>query len=373
MEDSNSAAAQDSNSAAQGSAEPGSDLTILCITGWCRNGSTILGNVLNEAPGFFHVGEIHFLWKNSSGLGVNNLCGCGATLPECPVWSEILPVGRPAGVSPAEHAKNVIRRQRSAARTRHTWRIMRNGIDSTDLREHAELMTAVYRAVAERTGSRVLVDTTKIPGEAAVLPRLPGIRTVFVHLVRDPMAVSNSWRTPKDYVYTMPAGKNTAYWRAFNIASRAILRRYPEQSMLLRYEDFIADPAGAVDALLRLCGADPAGNPVRGQTVTLHTNHTVTGNPDRFRHGETVIRPTDESWRTGLPRSARLATMAVAWPMAWRYGYRATGGLRRPPRRVTAPVSAAPVSAGPVTAAPATASSAPAESALEDGTVGSGS
>jgi len=346
------------------------DLTVLCITGWCRNGSTILGNVLNEAPGFFHVGEIHFLWKNSSGLGVNNLCGCGATLPECPVWSEILPVGRPAGATPAEHAENVIRRQRAAARTRHTWRIMRKGIDSTELREHAELMTSVYRAVAERTGSRVLVDTTKIPGEAAVLPRLPGIRTVFVHLVRDPMAVSNSWRTPKDYVYTMSASKNTAYWRAFNIASRAILRRYPQQSMLLRYEDFIADPAGTVDTLLRMCGADPAGNPVHGQTVSLHTNHTVTGNPDRFRHGETVIRPKDDSWRKGLPWPARLATLVVAWPMAARYGYRSTGGLRRPARPVTVPAT---VTAQAATARPAAAPVVPVEPAMEDGTVGSGS
>jgi hypothetical protein len=298
------------------------ELTVLCITGWCRNGSTILGNVLNEVPGFFHVGELHFLWKNSAGRGVNNLCGCGATLPECPVWSEILAVGRPDGVSPAEHARNVIRRQRAVVRTRHTWRVLRNGIDSTDLREHAELMTAVYRAVAERTGARVLVDTTKIPGEASLLARLPGIRPVFVHLVRDPMAVSNSWRSPKDYVYTMSASKNTAYWRAFNIASRAILRRYPDRSMLLRYEDFIADPACTVDTLLRMCGADPTDNPVHGQTVSLGTNHTVTGNPDRFRTGETVIRPRDDSWRTGLPRSARLATMVLAWPMAWRYGYR---------------------------------------------------
>jgi hypothetical protein len=347
------------------------DLTILCITGWCRNGSTILGNVLNEVPGFFHVGEIHFLWKNSAGLGVNNLCGCGATLTECPVWSEILPVGRPAGVSPIEHAKNVIRRQRAVVRTRHTWRVMRNGIDSSDLTEHAELMTAVYRAVAERTGSRVLVDTTKIPGEASLLPRLPGIRTVFVHLVRDPMAVSNSWRTPKDYVYTMSAGKNTAYWRAFNIASRAILRRYPQQSMLLRYEDFIADPAGTVDTLLRMCGADPAGNPVHGQTVSLHTNHTTTGNPDRFRTGETVIRPTDESWRTSLPLPARLATTVVAWPMAWRYGYRALGGLRVPARPVTTPPRL--VTAPTVPSRPVTAPAAPAEPALEDGSVGSGS
>src|SRR3954463_2524075 len=99
------------------SAPPGSDLTVLCITGWCRNGSTILGNVLNEVPGFFHVGELHFLWKNSAGRGVNNLCGCGATLPECPVWSEILSIGRTDGVSAEEHAANVIRRQQAVVRT----------------------------------------------------------------------------------------------------------------------------------------------------------------------------------------------------------------------------------------------------------------
>src|SRR4051794_7327800 len=142
------------------------DLTILCITGWCRNGSTILGNVLNEVPGFFHVGEIHFLWKNSAGRGVNNLCGCGATLTECPIWSAVLSVGRPAGTSPEVHAAEVIRRQQAVVRTRHTWRVLRRGIDSADLRAHAELMGAVYAAVAERSGARVIVDTTKIPGES---------------------------------------------------------------------------------------------------------------------------------------------------------------------------------------------------------------
>ncbi|MBV9823183.1 MAG: hypothetical protein JO144_13170, partial [Actinobacteria bacterium] len=153
--------------------------------------------------------------------------------------------------------------------------------------------------------------------------------------------------------------------------------------LLLRYEDFIADPAGTVDTLLRMCGADPAGNPVRGQSVTLHTNHTVTGNPDRFRHGETVIRPKDESWRKGLPWPARLSTLVVAWPMAWRYGYRATGGLRTLIRRVpaqAAPVghaSVAPASFRPAQPAPVAAVSepgpAPVEPVWEDGSVGSGS
>ena len=317
-------------------------LKILCITGWCRNGSTIIGNVLNEVPGFFHVGELHFLWKNGAGRGVNNLCGCGAALTECPIWSQVLAVGRTDGTSPEQHAAEVIRRQQAVVRTRHTWRVLRRGLDSADLRAHAELMSAVYTSVAERTGARVIVDTTKIPGESALLPLLPGIEPYFVHVVRDPRAVAYSWRRPKQYVFTMSASKSTAYWSGFNIASHALTRRYPERSMLLRYEDFIADPAGTIAGLLELCGEADAPNPVTGRAVQLHTNHTVTGNPDRFATGETVIRPSDSSWQNGLGRRARLASMLLSWPLSRRYGYRSggtPGGGPRPPARVGSPVS----------------------------------
>jgi len=329
---------------------------ILCITGWCRNGSTILGNVLNEVPGFFHVGELHFLWKNSAGRGVNNLCGCGATLTECPIWSQILPVGRPAGSSPEQHAAEVIRRQQAAVRTRHTWRVLRRGSYSADLREHGDLMRQVYSAVAERTGARVIVDTTKIPGESALLPLLPGIEPYFVHLVRDPRAVAYSWRRPKQYVYTMSASRSTGYWTGFNIAAHALTRAYPQRSMLLRYEDFIADPAAGVATLLAFCGEAGAPNPVAGRTVTLHPNHTVTGNPDRFHSGETVIRPSDSSWRDGLGKRAQLASTLLSWPLCWRYRYLRRGYPGGYPR-----------GSGPDNRLPASA-----DSQQAGGTVGSG-
>jgi hypothetical protein len=295
---------------------------VLAITGWCRNGSTIIGNVLGEVPGVTHVGELHFLWKNGSGRGVNRLCGCGLALDACGVWGPVLRAGVPDGVPLDGFAAEVMRRQRSAVRTRHTWRVMRHGTDRPDARAHADLMAATFREIAARTGSGLIVDTTKIPGESALLPYTEGVEPFFVHLVRDPVAVAHSWRAPKDYVYAMSAAKSTAYWVGFNAAARALIRRHPERSMLLRYEDFTADPAGTVDALLRLCGLDPAANPVRGRTVDLRVNHTVTGNPDRFRTGTTVIRARDDGWRDGLPARARRAAMAVSWPQRLRYGYR---------------------------------------------------
>lgn len=307
-------------------------LKVLCITGWCRNGSTIVGNILNEVPGFCHVGELHFLWKNAAGKGANSLCGCGKTLTECEVWAPVAALGRPDGLDAAGYADLVIRRQLGCVRTRHTWRVLDRGLHNDEIRAHAELMTRTYHAVAERMAARVIVDTTKIPGEAALLPYLDGITPYYVHLVRDPRAVAHSWREPKQYVWAMSAWRSTAYWYGFNLASHAITWRHPQQSMFLRYEDFIADPAGTLDALLRLCDEDPAGNPVQGRTVELHTNHTVTGNPDRFRTGTTVIRERDDSWQTGLSGSAKLAAGVLSWPLSRRYGYRPDGTTQ--PRRV---------------------------------------
>jgi Sulfotransferase family len=302
-------------------------VTVLCITGWCRNGSTIIGNVLNEVDGFMHVGELHFLWKNAAGNGANNRCGCGAALTACPFWSARIAELKPEGAGLDDFAAEVVRRQLACVRTRHTWRVLRRGQPGAniraqaDIRAHADLMSRTYQAVAAASGARVIVDTSKIPGEAALLPFLDGVKPLFVQLVRDPRAVAWSWREPKQYVYAMSASKSTAYWLGFNWATRAITKRYPERALLVRYEDFIARPGAVIDRLLTLCGADDAANPVRGRVIDLAGNHTVTGNPDRFRTGPTVLRDRDDGWVTGLRGRARLGTVMLAWPLLRRYGY----------------------------------------------------
>jgi hypothetical protein len=296
-------------------------LKVLCITGWCRNGSTIIGNILGEVPGCFHVGELHFLWRNSVGKGANNRCGCGSPLTECQVWAPILASGRPAGMSAEEFADLVTSRQQARVRTRHTWRVLRHGLDNSAIRAHADLMTRTYHAIAERTGARVIVDTNKLPGESALLPHMDGITPYYVHLVRDPRAVAGSWSTQKDYVYVLPPWTSTGYWLGFNLAAAALTRRYPQRSMFLRYEDFIAAPEAVIASLLRLAGLDTSANPVHDRKVDLRVNHTVTGNPDRFSSGPTLIRETDDSWRAKLSGRAKLLTTAMALPLSARYGY----------------------------------------------------
>jgi hypothetical protein len=297
-----------------------SHLKVLYITGWCRNGSTIIGNVLNEVKGFFHTGELSFLWKNAYGHGSNTSCGCGEALTRCGIWSKVLE-REAAGKDPEAHARDVVQRQTRAVRTRHTWRILRDGTRSEDVREYAATLSRAYRAIADVTGSHTLVDSGKLPSEAALLPHVEGITPYYLYLVRDPRAAAHSWTKTKQYVVPMSALRSTAYWVGFNLASEAILRRHPERTFFLRYEDFISEPATVVGALLELVGAKDAVNPVRGRTVHLGKNHTVTGNPDRFRSGPTLLRPEDDAWRKELPARARNITEALSWPLMARYGY----------------------------------------------------
>jgi len=298
-----------------------SNIKVLYITGWCRNGSTIIGNVLNEVKGFFHTGELSFLWKNAYGNGSNTFCGCGEALTRCGIWSKVLEEEAPAGSTPASHALEVVKRQTRSVRTRHTWRILREGTRSEDVREYAATLGRAYRAIARATGSHTIVDSGKLPSEAALLPHVEGITPYSLYLVRDPRAATHSWTKTKQYVVPMSAMRSTTYWVGFNLASEAVIQRYPERSFFLRYEDFIAEPASVMARLLQLVGADSAANPVRGRTVDLGKNHTVTGNPDRFRSGPTLLRPEDDAWRKELPGRARALTQALSWPLMARYGY----------------------------------------------------
>jgi Sulfotransferase family len=305
-----------------------SNIKVLYITGWCRNGSTIIGNVLNEVKGFFHTGELGFLWKNAHGNGSNTFCGCGEALVRCSVWSKVLQEEAPPGQTPASHALEVVKRQTKSIRTRHTWRILKEASHAEDLREYAAIMARTYRAIADATGSHTIVDSGKLPSEAALLPHVEGITPYYLYLVRDPRAAAHSWTKTKQYVVPMSNFRSTTYWVGFNLASEAVIKRYPERSLFLRYEDFIAEPAAAIGRLLELVGAEGAVNPVRGRTVDLGKNHTVTGNPDRFRSGPTLLRPEDDAWKKELPGRARLLTQALSWPLMARYGYFRSGQHR---------------------------------------------
>jgi Sulfotransferase family len=330
-----------------GAAVPTQRLKVLSIVGPGRSGTTVLACILGEVHGTVNVGELRWLWRR--GVIEQRPCGCGRPLDRCPLWAPVLQRTLPRnGASPADTVaaqdevagrRRRLRAVRSARGTRSRWPALEQVRHSADTLVHA---------VADATGARVIVDSSKRPQDAAVLAAVGGVDHYVLNMVRDPGAVAWSWQRRNKSIRTAEGQRpmltrgllSSALRWVENCLGAEALRRYvpAERWMFLRYEDFAAQPRAAVERILAFLGED-GGLPFRSEdTVELSVNHTVAGNPDRFTVGRVRITVDDE-WRHGMPLRRRVAVRALTWPLLLRYGYPLAGRLRRRPpgeRRVSA-------------------------------------
>lgn len=306
---------------------------VLYIAGKGRSGSTILDVVLGEAEGFFAAGEVRYLWD--LGLGKGFRCGCSRPVAECEVWSRVVelalaPEGGGGRIDPRSVLgwyEDIFRwpalpRLLRAARTGRVggWRA---------LEHYTDVMSRVYGALADLSGARVIIDSAKWIGDPTLLRLVPGVDAYCLHLIRDPRAVTHSWKRLKYFpdrgktISRYPSVYSAGSWLLRNLAVEAVRRRIPRDRYLcLRYEDFVADPRGALERITGFVG-EPAGSfPfLDGRTVSLEgPNHTVSGNPSRYADGAVVLREDDE-WRGELGPLDRAITTLVTLPILGRYGY----------------------------------------------------
>lgn len=302
---------------------------VLYIIGWGRSGSTVLTNILGEITGFFAAGELHYLWER--GLLEGRLCGCGRSTETCEVWAEVLRrVGLGTEVDPIEVTRwlsNVLRIRRTP------WLLyQRRGaaLSPPALSHYAALTDRMYAEVASVTDARVVVDSSKIPSDAALLRLLPGVDPYYVQLVRDPRAVAYSWSRVKDHrdpnapaaMARHGAVDSAVNWTMWNLFAEGIASRVGASRFLrVRYEDFIKQPRSIVAAIVRMLGEADAVLPFDDEhTACLGSNHTVGGNPDRFHTGPITLRSDDE-WILDQGSRARWVTTAITLPLMRRYGY----------------------------------------------------
>jgi sulfotransferase family protein len=315
------------------------DPVVLYVMGYGRSGSTIIGNILGEIPGFVHLGELRSLW--SLGILGGRVCGCGTPIKDCPFWKEILTTAF-VGPDPMPAPEHILEWQREAVRLRTTPRLLRlqpgQPKGSGALEHFAGVASRIYRAAATVSESNVIVDTSKHIPDAALLHLLEGVQPYFVHLVRDPRAVTFSWRREmaspgEGRASQMPrhgAVISARGWMFSNLGAELVRRRsHPDRSMMIRYEDFASSPRATIDQILALIGHDPVGTPfVDPTTVELGPNHTAGGNPSRLRTGRTKIR-IDEEWHASQGKADRLLTTALTLPLLKRYGYPLRPGRSR--------------------------------------------
>lgn len=302
---------------------------ILYIAGNGRSGSTLLDRVLGRALNAMSLGETRFVWE--LGLAKNNLCECGSRFRDCGFWGE---VSREAfGEVDEARGREIAAQSRKLLWTPRIPQI-RGWVPAGSRKrfrdEQVQLLGKMYRAIARRAGTDVLIDSSKISSYAHLLSRVPDIELHVVHLVRDSRALAFSWKRKKlkpevvggtEYMPVRPAFLTGLRWNLHNLLSQS-LAKVASSYVRVRYEDFVRDPVETVHRVQDSIGMDrqiPRGF-LSDDEVELARGHTVAGNPSRFKRGPIRIRVDDE-WHRRMHILDRSLVTLVTFPQLLAYGY----------------------------------------------------
>ena len=336
---------------------PETPVRVLKITGTARSGSTILDIVLGNHPDIESVGEVNRLirtgWISRESLrGIDSkklavpICTCGKRLdvlyvdtPDeaCPFWSSVrrewVERTDPDSIESYPKLRGNFERTRPALLVQQCLRLLyERRRRSAQFRSYAGLTRAFFESIRAVSGKPVIVDSTKSATRAFAFGMTPGIDLYVVHLVRDGRGVIASLR--KTFKKDIQAGimwdhkgrpmwKTVARWIVLNLATEWVCTQLgPKKTMRLRYEDFVADPKGALErigSLLELDLTDVADDASSGKP--MQAGHNIGGNRTK-KSGIITLRPDAQEWKSALsPTEQRLSWALMGWLMR-RYGYK---------------------------------------------------
>jgi hypothetical protein len=300
---------------------------VIFIGGAGRSGSTLLDRVLGRIEGFCSLGEMYHIWER--GFIENQLCGCGKPFKICPFWRDVM---REAfGTDGCDDGHAFLGLQRSIARLRHIPQLLFSSVRSNrfslDLKRFITILERFYKAIAMISGCNVLIDSSKLPPHGFILSNMSGVDLYVIHLVRDSRAVVYSWQRKRirpeihwkeSYMPRLGYAKGVYDWLLCNVLTDLLSRRVPHYK-ILNYEEFVRSPKKKVEELLKWLRTDAQLDCfVDESTVDLGIDHTVSGNPVRFKHGIVEIRP-DMEWKANMPFVKKYVVSGVTFPFLIRY------------------------------------------------------
>jgi hypothetical protein len=287
---------------------------VIFFAGWGRSGSTLLTNLLAEIDGYFSVGEVVGFEKPGA------VCGCGEPVLECPFWRPVLARVEQA-YGTLDWAAIHATRMREAVPRKIPALLVRPRL-APGARRLARLYDLVYTEAARETGARVIIDSTKDPSMGALLARTRP-EVVYVHLVRDPRAVSYSWaKRPHGDLESFSLAGSTARWLEWNALSELVtLGRRP---LRFRYEQVVDETRAVLETIVGRVGEGAVpDNLIGDRAVQLEATHTIGGNPARLNTMRGNVKLTrDEAWRSGLTTREKALVTAISLPLLRHYGYR---------------------------------------------------
>jgi hypothetical protein len=304
-------------------------IKVITICGWGRSGSTLLGCILDQIDGFFYGGELRNIWKMS--VLNNRLCGCGVPFKECSLWKKIINDSF-GNIDEAEIEKTIksIHKLLKSRFIPIKFLPLGNEYFKNQLGFYMDIVKKLFESIITTTNSKIIVDSTKAILYSYLLSLMDDIELHVLHIIRDPRGVAFSRQKKKiqpdseEVIYMHQSGilKSSMLWDIRNFATEFSWGKSLKSYTKIRYEDFVGKPKMTFTKILETVGESSSKLPfISDNEIELKKNHTVWGNPSRFKTGIVKLK-LDEEWRTKMKPSDRLITTFLTFPLLLRYGYK---------------------------------------------------
>lgn len=302
---------------------------ILYISGAGRSGSTLLERMLGQLDGFVAVGELRHIWSRS--YIEDNLCSCGLPFSDCTFWREVTDTafGSNNNFQPKkiESLRRHVDRIRYIPLMKMPWKIhtYRKAYD-----EYSSLLVSLYNSIFSVSGQRIIIDASKDPSTAFLLSSM-WPKLYILHLVRDSRAVAYSWQRKKirpeilktkTYMRTHSPIKSSWDWnyRNFLIHMLKISRR-DLPYLRIHYENLVQHPIETLRSIMSfLYEEEQEIKFIEKGKIFLTVDHTVAGNPFRFKSG-LIPLVVDEEWKDNSSSTQDLLVSGLTWPLLFAYKY----------------------------------------------------
>ena len=311
-----------------------------------HSGSTLLAMLLGSRREVCAVGEL-----KATSLGDPDAyrCSCGALIRSCAFWNGVsqsmaarghaFDITRAGTHIPANADRYITALLRPLHRGPAIEAVRDAALSlSPSWRRHLARFQDVNRALVdtlvERTGARVVVDSSKVGIRLKYLLRDERLDVRVIRLVRDGRAVALTYTDPAAYADAADphrrGGGNGSNrdrerlsleaaaheWRRSNEEADAILARIdPSRHMTLSYEELCTNTSDALARAWAFLGLSPAAAPADWRA----REHHVVGNGMRFDATNDVR--LDDRWKHALDARALATFEAEAGALNRRFGY----------------------------------------------------
>lgn len=302
---------------------------MIYIAGLGRSGSTVLAATLGQVSGVLSVGELDRLTRTKT--RGPQICACGELGENCSFWGEILQRWRDRitdeGVAKYGLYQTKLERLRSYPRLNS---MQQN--PTPEFLDYSSKTSELLDIIAELSGSRAIVDSSKGPMRALALIEADGIDLHFIHLIRDGRGVLWSRKgRPSRQGVNDPINRRSGFltfrviseWIFINKLCERVASKSRAGHTRIIYERFARDPAFTVGKIMEAASwHNQKTDPEPTEIDQVSFGHTMGGNPVRFSGQVEII--VDVEWRIHMSRRESDFFWLLAGRLAKRYGYQKT-------------------------------------------------